>query len=871
MDSPSSAHEDHLRRLLDQRAARADLHHGRFPSLTEFPDTPSVYSHARFSPRPADFDANTEHFDFAIPPHYRSMGKPSVHTPRLDRERLSDPSASILDLDDDDTYTHPHSPIEDPHSYEDDDDDDTRTDYTREESDEDPRMSVLGPRMRFHSPAPWELEDDTLQEQDEPEDDARSFISKRGRTGFMKTFGIGSSSSKAAGAPRPSCESQRSSGKEKKSFETTSSNVSVSGGALHALTQASMSSTSLSVNTPPSLRNQAYPAPSKARARARTASNTHPSTSSLHPSSSPPVGNFLAQSTNVSPVGLYTRSSSPAPSVFSNALARTDTRTSSRTGSPQSVLVQQEFVHPYANPDVSSPYRESFQLPPVPSNRHAPATYLRESHATESSIGVSMASPSTSAVTINGSTSSSGNNSSDASSLKRLATGLQGRSISSPVPVETSLRVATSHSSIKSRNRETKIFSQSNQLPGWTELPASPTFTLISLQEAQAQAKERSRTTTGQTPYSAPFLHSEPATRSNTELSRNAPRTRARSTSAGVKAINALQNLSIGTPPSSTRTPEEVSPAPQGPSTAPPRLKHKKSGLMRLFNGKDKDAPSLPPLPVVVDALPPAPRTPKLPSSRVPVPSFSSSAPSSTDDMTDKGNCLDGSPRRGSAGRRRHPPPAIFTPSETSTNLLPYSSQEDNRSRSTLVPEATMPTLRAPTPNSAPPGSSEFPSLRLRPISTVFSAHFAEHLMDNDLTSELEPDTSTIASGLSPITPGFSVSSRMSDDRIMLQSDDPSTVIQALQDQLTASRKAWQRQIWELECQVRDLRSEVEEMRAKESSGDHCTLCGRGGIPRQDEDLLPALAKTGTFDARSGVVNRPRARTGVGTRFGAAT
>jgi len=86
------------------------------------------------------------------------------------------------------------------------------------------------------------------------------------------------------------------------------------------------------------------------------------------------------------------------------------------------------------------------------------------------------------------------------------------------------------------------------------------------------------------------------------------------------------------------------------------------------------------------------------------------------------------------------------------------------------------------------------------------------------------------------------------------------------------ARRAWQRQIWELEGQVRDLKAEVEEFRTAEHSKEYCAACGRGSAGRSPdepeidmEDLQKAGVKVG------GVVNRPRARTGVGSRFASGT
>ena len=83
-----------------------------------------------------------------------------------------------------------------------------------------------------------------------------------------------------------------------------------------------------------------------------------------------------------------------------------------------------------------------------------------------------------------------------------------------------------------------------------------------------------------------------------------------------------------------------------------------------------------------------------------------------------------------------------------------------------------------------------------------------------------------------------------------LNADDPAFLVSTLQEQLRESRKAWQRQIWELEGQVRDLKAELEELR----SGDTCEACGRGIATQKPVTVM-------------GVVNRPRAKTGSGARF----
>jgi len=157
----------------------------------------------------------------------------------------------------------------------------------------------------------------------------------------------------------------------------------------------------------------------------------------------------------------------------------------------------------------------------------------------------------------------------------------------------------------------------------------------------------------------------------------------------------------------------------------------------------------------------------------------------------------------------------------------------------------------------------------LRPVSAVFSAHFSDHIVVQevespvdaeqslDTPSSLSPDT-----GRSPVTPGFSVRSDGSvGDKasITVGSDDQSSVIQSLQNQIVSARKTWQRHIWELEGQVRDLKAEIEDLRSVENDKGFCDVCGRG---------KPAV-EHGTMDTkRVGVVDRPRARTGDAARFG---
>ncbi|KAH9064281.1 hypothetical protein EDB87DRAFT_1600184 [Lactarius vividus] len=819
MNSPSPAQDDDLRRLLDQRAARGDAHHSRIPSLSEFSDSPSIYSHAHFSPRPPHFDSTSPQFDFSIPSQY---ARPSERS---------------------------HSPESIP----------------SEDEDSDSRMSFLGPTMRFHSPAPWETED-AIKEEGEQEDDARSVLSKRGRSktrgeGFMKSFGR-VTPAKSTSAARPSVESLRptNGARDKASVDNQPAHSST----ILTRPQAAVPPPSAFPATPSSSR-PSRPGLVFTRGRARTVSSpVAPDTSSPLPSHVSP--GLIPVSSITPPVP--TRSISPAPSTYSSTFSPTDT-TGSRPISPLSLRgPSSDFVHPYANPE------HAFDAGPVvhtATSFHPASAFGRRIVVPSDSIPTvsdSVVTPSSSTLTPDTSMSSVTDYHADVV-MKKVVGSVQGKVISNPLTI-TPQNAGTQASQDKGQP------SLPGQVPGWTELSVSPTFNLISLQEAQAQARERSRTLTQVLPE-APFLQSEPPPRNNpTALPGNAVRLRTRTASAGSKVRTQLPPISNPVPlPHPSH--EDIVVTSVGNSGSLPRtLKPKRSGFLRLFNGKDKDKPpseSPPPLPPI--AAPSLPRTPKVSSARVPVPTLPPSlvpqSPLQFDDIIKSGGG-DGDPTDDHQPResmKRHAPPlSIVThdahalPSGPPTGLCPKSAQVGG-STSTLLSG-----IRAglgTSPASAPPSTAAFPELRLRPVSTVFSAHFADHIVSTDSSpSSAQLDTSSTATAHSPRSAS---SAQRSFDEKVASDDDPYFVIQQLQEQMKSTRKAWQHQIWELEGQVRDLRAEIDDMRIKEARGERCLLCGREGEPDRSAGEAPRPAAV----SRPGVVDRPRARTGVGTRFGAAT
>ena len=66
------------------------------------------------------------------------------------------------------------------------------------------------------------------------------------------------------------------------------------------------------------------------------------------------------------------------------------------------------------------------------------------------------------------------------------------------------------------------------------------------------------------------------------------------------------------------------------------------------------------------------------------------------------------------------------------------------------------------------------------------------------------------------------------DAEIVSSDDCQPGVIRDLQRQIFGPKEDRQRCIWELEAQIRDLKSEIEEMRQAEDSGRCCEGCGRG-------------------------------------------
>ncbi|GLB36024.1 hypothetical protein LshimejAT787_0303120 [Lyophyllum shimeji] len=819
MNSPSDAHDDHLRQLLDQRAARADSQ-GRFSALSNFDDTPSIYSPPFFSPRQPDHGPSSPDSQLRSP-------TTSTFSVRTHQERLNDPSASMLDLDDDprlstasDIYNDEDPPADD--------------------DSEERRMSYLGPKMRFHSRAPWEMEEDAIEEDDEPEHGSLFPSSKKG---------FGFSSPRSSNASRPSMESTRSQTKSKQSFETTTSQISYPRGALYALAQESLSTSSLGASSAgqKTLRGKF----SLSRVRSESPNNSAPA--SPAPGTRPP---------NHIPLNSLPPQSHPSG-------------TQSPTSSSRHR--QTDDFHPYANPDLvfSLADEQPHLAPDQTVSRSGSVTTVTDSvaHSSVSRAGTkSTLAPVTSVSSVN---------------PKNRASTVSGKEISSPMPV-----LGTAHRLEPNGHEDPALMLPPpglDNLPGWTDRGPAHSFSLISLEEAREQ---RMRSATTQSAISQPVTATSTASSSilfpddsdnrGQSIDHNGSgllpqRARARSISAGSKAKNALHTI-VG---AGQARPERHYPdSAAAPSVPGKTLKHKKSGFMRLFNGargqEKEEKVQPPPVPPLSDAYAAlnaqaAQKAPKLMSQRIPVPerSYSVPVPSPSQGSISPTSLYPTPVRPSPSPKRPVPLLSINTQPQDYAPRAPVSAVEDSSRETRTLPSSYLPPqpwLNNSSPQSAPANVTEFPALKLRPVSTLFSAQFKDHIMTDESRPSLETDVGTPGSSTTnvffPVTPG---SGSRSD---LPSSDNKPTCMTTIsedqsQDPIVTSKLAWQRQIWELEGQVRDLKAEIAELRKADSDKGYCETCGRGQRPA-DHDR-----QGGPQDTKDvSVVNRPRARTGISSRFG---
>ena len=511
--------------------------------------------------------------------------------------------------------------------------------------------------------------------------------------------------------------------------------------------------------------------------------------------------------------------------------------------------------HPYANPELSrTRTRDSIY----------PKSFVSFDTQSEESLSRSI-----SVATL---TSSTTTNNSLATPLHQTASfkarsRTREREISGPMPLPAQ--------NVDSRENISAI-------PGWQE-QTQVAFSLISLEEARAQRRltQLDPTTGFNPPIPQPEYSTPPQ-----------PRPHTRSLGSGGKAKAVLQSVV----PDFNRPTKQRNDSPETSDNAVGQgvksLKHKKSGFMRMF-GKDKTPTTSPPDITSFSAegsqpIPPVPRTPRLPSHRVPVPPISPAVNpllnSPVDSPTSPGSTVDAHTFQSRPSPKRVMPSLYINTTNPGINRPFAQSHQPSNSLGSNPLQPPKPGFATPAdneggkPQSAPPGKTDFVALSLRPVSTVFSSHFAEHLFGTEESTSLEPPleadsgtptTATESGGISPLSPDF-VSLRDVRDGIARpvtvtsaksSSDDSQPdVIRALQGQIFGAKGDWQKHIWELEGQIRDLKAEIGEMRQAENAGRYCDACGRG---RKKSGTVSHHRVRGVSGNVDGAGNRPRAYTVV--------
>lgn len=682
---------------------------------------------------------------------------------------------------------------------------------TTEDDESEHRMSMLGIKMRFHSKAPWEAGGEDIPEEEGQERKSGDRPPSRSKRS-VKSFSV-----------RPSVESARS---HKKSLEASQYSI---GGALQTLAQASMSSASLvhphPITTQTSIRQKL----SLPKIRTRTASNSNASPCSPRSVMSSPFSKGPSsprEDWNVP---------ADAASMFPN-----------RSPSPPS--------HPYANPELSrTRTRDSIY----------PKSFVSFDTQSEESF-----SRSTSAATLTSSAATSNSLATPPHQIASSKTKFRARDkeISGPIPLP------SQNVDLDPKLRENVI-----AIPGWQGTQA--TFSLISLEEARAQRRLTQMDPVGSSPIVPQPEYSTPPQ----------PRPHIRSLGSGGKAKAVLQSVvtDFNRPVKQRSDTLDNQDSNLGPPVK--SLRHKKSGFMRMFS-KDKaqtaSPPDVPNFPIEESQLiPPVPRTPRFQTHRVPVPPISPAVnpplSSPNDSPTSPESTIDAHTSQSRPSPKRIMPPLYINTTKQGNNRSSSQTHQVSNSLGSSPLQPPKPSFASPPdseggkPQSAPPGKTDFVALSLRPVSTVFSSHFTDHLLGMENGASFEPaleadsgtpTTATGSGGISPLSPDFASlrDAREENSRPMTitsgksSSDDSQPdVIRALQGQIFGAKGDWQKRIWELESQIRHLKTEIEEMRQAENSGRYCEACGRG----RKKGGSVAHHRTRVPDNGNGIGNRPRAYT----------
>ena len=532
-------------------------------------------------------------------------------------------------------------------------------------------------------------------------------------------------------------------------------------------------------------------------------------------------------------------------SIQDNDLLAASVDSHMRTAKRNSVI-SEKSVHPYANPELvvsCSP----------PLNRVTSIYQQRTSN--EANIALSE-----SCITDLISKTGAGDVAVNSALSKRRMSSIQPKIISSPLPLIGSPRQI--ETPLAENHLEQTVSPSINNFSGWTDSNA-PAFTLISLEEARAQrmrsatVNPTSKISDGMSNPSSLFppIEAEAAPGADSSVGGSITRARARSISAGANRARSALHTLVGHPKPDRRDSEPTFIVAQPLSAVHPSktLKHKKSGFMRLFNAgkmpeknEQKTPPPVPSLPDSnsinhVQSI--AQRTSKTSIRRIPVPRLSPSLFESSHAQNHNTFTSD----TWKQSTRRSPGLSINTQHPPVAGVVSASFVDDHESE-------TPPPWKVDQPfQSAPAVISEFPALKLRPVSILFSDHFGDHIVATESKPSSEIESATPRSS-SPALTSVSATQPSPEQPAKYSSlDNQASMVRSLQEQFAEAKKAWQLTICKLEGQVRDLKATVEELKGSDNK-DYCQCCGR-------------IAVAAPPPRSESVVHRPRARTGTSSRF----
>lgn len=512
--------------LLDARVSKAEVPPSPSYSFDSHPYSPSVYSRIDPSDNQRGFD---NEFVPPLPTLFR-------HNTQSDAEEDDDEK--------DDRHRHPFTePGLEP------DDDSTS------------RLSVMGPKMKMFSKAPWEVGSAGILEEEEPMDDTTDSISVHG---WKKPRDRGRTITKATDESKSWMPFGKARSREPMVKDTISSPVPIRHS--HDEPQSPSMFLSSSYNTPQKINHFRPRFISAATEGTRTGLLTPSSSMSVAYPSVVPSSNLEKHSTSIP--------SSPDSPTFPRLSA---SGPGSPTIAPQSTRDSFDDVpHPYANPEVfkssssKNPYPSSpsksylFTSKVAPSPSEAMAAYVRSDSSTTIKKAAGALPP-----------------------LTPLST-----SISSSVPFPN-----TSQQPISPRRPNGSF-----DLSGMQAFPGSPAYKLISLEEAR---DIRNRTKSHVVPTSSKVTHKieEPRKLSDVNMSNSSSFRKAWSQTSLVTQLSSTSLSSanplaqpetlIGESPPLPPLPTVSSgvssatvPGAPGSATAAPvkTIKPKRSGFLRMFD-----------------------------------------------------------------------------------------------------------------------------------------------------------------------------------------------------------------------------------------------------------------------------------------------